>query len=81
MKTEVAETAAQNRASAIPAHMKAWVLDGPDQLRLTEKPVPEPGPAEVLVRVHAVALCGSDLEIISTGSPALIQGGLPFNKN
>jgi len=81
MKTEVAETAAQNRASAIPAHMKAWVLDGPDQLRLTEKPVPEPGPAEALVRVHAVALCGSDLEIISTGSPALIQGGLPFNKN
>jgi hypothetical protein len=23
--------------------MKAWVLDDPEQLRLTEKPVPDPG--------------------------------------
>jgi len=80
MKT-VAETAAQSGSLAVPATMKAWVLDGPNQLRLTEKPVPEPGPAEVLVRVHAVALCGSDLDVISTGSPALIEGGLPFGKN
>jgi NADPH:quinone reductase-like Zn-dependent oxidoreductase len=29
---------------------------GPDALRLDEVPVPEPGPGEVLVRVHAVAL-------------------------
>ena len=78
MKT-VLETATQ--AGALPATMKAWVLDGPHQLRLTEKPVPEPGPAEVLVRVHAVALCGSDLEVVASGSPAMIEGGLPFGKN
>ncbi len=80
MKT-VAETAAQSGSLAVPATMKAWVLDGPNQLRLTEKPVPEPGPAEVLVRVHAVALCGSDIDVISTGAPAMIEGGLPFGKN
>ncbi len=81
MNADAAETAVQDDVGPIPSRMKAWVLDGPNQLRLTEKPVPEPGPAEVLVRVHAVAVCGSDLEIVSSGSPALVQGGLPFNKN
>ena len=37
--------------------------------------------AEVLVRIDAVAICATDLEIIYHGPPALIQGGLPFNKN
>jgi len=65
---------------AVPATMKAWVLDGPGQLRFAEKAVPEPGPAEVLLRVDACAFCGTDVEIIARGVPALIQGGLPFNK-
>ncbi|MEI3220166.1 MAG: alcohol dehydrogenase catalytic domain-containing protein [Lachnoclostridium sp.] len=30
--------------------------------------------------MDAVAICATDLEIIKNGSPALIQGGLPFNK-
>ena len=72
---------ARARAISIPATMKAWVLDGPDEVRLVEKPVPEPGPAEVLVRIDAVAVCGTDLEIIHKGLPAWIQGGLPFHKN
>ncbi len=66
---------------SIPQTMKAWVLDDPGQLRLMEKPVPEPGPAEVLVRVDAVAICGTDVDIITRGLPAWIEGGLPFNKN
>ena len=65
----------------VPKTMRAWVLDDPGQLRLTEKPVPEPGPAEVLVRIHAIAFCDGDIRIITKGPPALIQGGLPFNKN
>ena len=65
----------------IPSHMKAWVLGGPDELLLREKPTPTPGRAEVLVRIDAVAICATDLEIIHGGSPASIQGGLPFNKN
>ena len=66
---------------SVPKIMKAWVLDGPEQLRLVEKPVLEPGPAEVLVRIDAVAICGTDVEIITKGLPAWIQGGLPFYKN
>jgi L-iditol 2-dehydrogenase len=65
----------------IPNRMKAWVLGGPDELFQTTKPVPMPGRAEVLVRIDAVAICATDLEIIHYGSPAKFQGGLPFNKN
>jgi L-iditol 2-dehydrogenase len=65
----------------IPKTMKAWVLDDPEHLRLVEKPVPEPGPAEVLVRVDAVSICGTDVEIITKGLPAIVRGGPPFNKN
>jgi 2-desacetyl-2-hydroxyethyl bacteriochlorophyllide A dehydrogenase len=65
----------------IPETMRAWVLGDPDQLRLTEKPVPVPARAEVLVRIDAVAICATDLEIISHGPPAMIQGGMPFNRN
>lgn len=75
------KTAARREEFPIPKTMKAWVLDDPERLRLVEKPVPEPGPAEVLVRIDAVAICGTDVEIITKGLPAWIQGGLPFNKN
>ena len=61
--------------------MKAWVLGDPGQLSLIDKPVPQPGPAEVLVRVDACAICASDLEVISHGPPAVVGGGLPFNRN
>jgi threonine dehydrogenase-like Zn-dependent dehydrogenase len=65
----------------IPDQMKAWVLGEPDQLFPREKPVPIPARAEVLIRIDAVAICATDLEIIHSGSPASILGGLPFNKN
>lgn len=37
----------------------------PDEmgLRLSELPVPEPGPDDVLIRVHATGICGTDLHI------------------
>src|SRR5262249_46683316 len=56
-------------------------LGDPGQLAMANKPVPVPRKAEVLVRIDAVAICATDLEIIHNGPPALIQGGLPFNKN
>src|SRR6201988_760397 len=65
----------------IPDQMKAWVLGAPDELSLRDKPTAIPGRAEVLVRIDAVAICATALEIIHRGSPASIQGGLPFNKN
>src|ERR1700723_214493 len=74
-------TAARSNEYVIPETMKAWVLGAPEELTLVEKPVPEPGRAEVLVRIDAIAVCATDLEIIKHGVPASIGGGLPFNKN
>ena len=65
----------------VPESQTAWVLGDPGELTLTEKPVPSPERAEVLVRIDAIAVCGTDLEIIYQGPPASIKGGLPFNKN
>src|SRR5271166_5408189 len=65
----------------IPDTMRAWLLGDADQLTLSTKPVPVPQKAEVLVRIDALAICATDPEIIHHGPPAMIQGGLPFNKN
>ncbi len=41
--------------------MRAAAYYAPDQLRLEERPMPAPGPGELLVRVSGCGLCGSDL--------------------
>ena len=65
----------------IPEKMKAWVLGNPGELSLVDKIVEMPDKSEVLIKIDAVAICATDLDVISRGSPALIDGGLPFNKN
>jgi len=65
----------------IPDTMKAWILGDPGELKFVDKAVPSPESAEVLVRIDAVAICATDLEIIYHGPPAMIEGGDPFNKN
>jgi L-iditol 2-dehydrogenase len=72
----------QDRANQypIPKTMKAWVLGNPEELTLVDKPVPQPGRAEVLVRIDAIAVCATDIEILKHGVPALVDGELPFNR-
>jgi propanol-preferring alcohol dehydrogenase len=42
------------------------VLDGPRRpLREADLPVPEPGPGQVLLRVHACGVCRTDLHIVA----------------
>jgi L-iditol 2-dehydrogenase len=43
--------------------MRAAVLFGPNDLRIVEKPVPVPGPGEVLVKVAMCGTCGTDLKL------------------
>src|SRR6476659_5472135 len=74
------EATSHSNQYPVPDRMKAWVLGGPEELSVIEKPVPEPGPTEVLVRVDAIAVCATDIEIIRHGIPAMIDGGSPFNK-
>lgn len=42
-------------------------LDAQHRLTLQEKPVPEPGPDEVLVRIMANGICGSDIHFYQDG--------------
>jgi L-iditol 2-dehydrogenase len=53
----------------IPRKMKAAVLFGRDDLRVVEREVPKPGYQEVLVKVEACAICGSDPKLVSKGWP------------
>ena len=55
--------------------MRAARLVGPGEpLRIDELPVPEPGPGEVLVAVHACGLCGTDIHLA-------IEGDLPVARS
>jgi L-iditol 2-dehydrogenase len=45
--------------------MPALTLRGPGDVALIDKPVPEPGPGEVLLAVEATTICGTDLRLIS----------------
>ncbi len=45
--------------------MRAMLLDAPrTRLRLVAMTVPEPGPGQVLIRVHACAVCRTDLHVV-----------------
>jgi alcohol dehydrogenase, propanol-preferring len=45
--------------------MFAMVLDGPGQpLRAAEIPTPTPSPEQVLIRIHACAVCRTDIHIV-----------------
>jgi threonine dehydrogenase-like Zn-dependent dehydrogenase len=49
----------------IPRTESAVQLTGPDELTLnTSKPVPQPGPYQILGKVEAVGLCFSDLKLL-----------------
>ncbi len=49
----------------IPKTMRASQLIAYDKIEMREVPVPEPGPGEVLCKIKAIAICGSDPEIIN----------------
>ena len=55
--------------SNIPRTMKATVLVAPHRFELLDRPVPTPGDEDVLIRVRACGICGTDLKIIHSGMP------------
>jgi NADPH2:quinone reductase len=55
-----------------PSQMKAWLVDQPGPVRslyLDDAPVPEPGPGEARIHVHAAGLNPVDWKLIAGGSP------------
>lgn len=47
--------------------MRAAVINGPGEIKVIEKPIPQPGRGEVLVKVKFCGICGTDLHAFSTG--------------
>jgi L-iditol 2-dehydrogenase len=45
----------------------AAVLHGVGDLRVEERPTPEPGPGDVLVAIRSVGICGSDVHYLTHG--------------
>ncbi|GMV97933.1 MAG: alcohol dehydrogenase [Phycisphaerae bacterium] len=58
--------------------MPALVFEGPDRLRLREWPRPEPGPGEVLIRVGAATICGTDVRIVAGRKTRDVRIGHPI---
>src|SRR5579859_4444322 len=58
----------QQTPTGIPGTMRAAVYRGINDIRVETVPVPKIGAGEVLIRVHACGVCGTDLKKIHTGS-------------
>src|SRR5438045_5588386 len=46
---------------------QAAVLYAPHDIRIEERPVPKPGPREVLIGIKAIGVCGSDVHYYEHG--------------
>lgn len=54
---------------SLPETMKAVILPTPGKMAVSRKPVPRPGPEEVLVQVAGCGICGTDIKIRDHGLP------------
>ncbi len=58
--------------------MQALVVLEPERFEIQEVPVPEPGPMEVLCRVRAVSICGTDSHLIAGDYPGFWPPAFPI---
>jgi L-iditol 2-dehydrogenase len=65
-------------APSVPATMQALVVLEPNVMEIHEVPVPVPGPNEVLARVRAVSICGTDAHLIHGDYPGFWPPAFPF---
>jgi len=62
----------------MPSTMQALVLSEPNSMAIREVPIPVPGPNEVLARVRAVSICGTDAHLIRGDYPGFWPPSFPF---
>ena len=56
--------------------MKAAVYQGPMDMRMEERPIPTPGPNQMVVKIAYCGICGTDME--SFHRAGMIPPGLVF---
>ena len=62
----------------MPETMQALVVLEPNRIEIQQVPVPSPGPNEVLARVRAVSICGTDAHLIHGDYPGFWPPAFPF---
>ena len=70
--------AASPARSGLPGSMRALVLLKPGRFEIRDVPVPEPGPGQVLARVRAVSICGTDAHLVRGDYPGFWPPAFPF---
>jgi L-iditol 2-dehydrogenase len=58
--------------------MEALVVLEPNKLEIQDVPIPTPGPNEVLARVRAVSICGTDAHLVRGDYPGFWPPAFPF---
>jgi L-iditol 2-dehydrogenase len=64
-------------ADPLPESMAAAVYRSPGVITVEERPVPQAGPGQLVVRVHACGICGSDIHQLRDGwgfKPGAVAG-------
>jgi threonine dehydrogenase-like Zn-dependent dehydrogenase len=51
------------------AMMKATVFTAPGRIELVDKPVPDVGPLDALIRITTTTICGTDVHILKGEYP------------
>ncbi len=64
--------------TTVPSTMEALVVLEPNRFEIREVPVPQPGPNEVLARVRAVSICGTDVHLVRGDYPGFWPPSFPF---
>ena len=54
--------------------MRAFVIKKVGQTAVVDKPIPEPGPEEAIVRTTAALICTSDVHTVRARSPSSPAG-------
>ncbi|MDA8237536.1 MAG: alcohol dehydrogenase catalytic domain-containing protein [Chloroflexi bacterium] len=62
----------------MPETMEALVVLEPNRMEIRAVPIPVPGPNEVLARVRAVSICGTDAHLIRGDYPGFWPPAFPF---
>ena len=62
----------------VPGAMQALVVVEPGRVEIREVPTPVPGPNQVLARVRAVSICGTDAHLVRGDFPRFWPPAFPF---